>query len=67
VEALLYLRDLRVRESMEYAREALFVDVDQLGGAAMIPSSLSECLVGEDEKAVNGALWISPIEQRPRN
>jgi hypothetical protein len=49
------VRPLRVLESLEYAREARLVDADQLGVAAMIPSGLSECLVGKDEKAVNGA------------
>jgi hypothetical protein len=49
------VRQLRVLESMEHAREARAVNADQLGGATMIPSGLSECLVGEDEKAVNGA------------
>jgi hypothetical protein len=54
MERVIYVRELRVRESIEYAPEARSVDAGQLGGAAMIPSSLSECLVGEDEKAVNG-------------
>lgn len=50
MERLIYVRELRVRESKEYAPEARSVDAGQLDGAAMVPSGLSECLVGEDER-----------------
>ena len=49
------MREPRVRESVESAREARSVNADQLGVAAMIVSGWSECLMGEVEKAVNGA------------